>query len=67
MTGNSCQGFFYAEDEIGFQVRVASAIPFLRLRHVSLGISEQFDGAAHFSRRRCLTSGQADAFMAPVS
>ena len=67
MTGNSRQGFFHAEYEVGFQVWVAFAIPFLCLRHVSLGNREQFDGPAHLSRRRCLTSGQVDAVMAPVS
>ena len=67
MMGHPRQGLFHAEDEVGFQVWVAAAIPFLRLRQVRLGNREQFDGAGHLSRRRCLTSGHADAFIVPFS
>ena len=34
------------------------------LRQVRLGDREQLEGEGHFSRRRCLTSGQGVAFMA---
>ena len=65
--GNALQGFFQAEDKVGFQIRIASAIPFFRLRYVSLGAREQFDTAAHFARSRSLTSGQVDVVMPPDS
>lgn len=67
MMGNPCQGFLHAADEVSFQVRVAVAIPFLCLGQISLGNREKYDGVGHVSSRRCLTSSQGDAVMAPVS
>lgn len=67
MTRNPRQGIFHAKEEVRCQVRLALAIPSLRLGHVMLGPGEQFDEAGHFESRRCLTSGQVDAVMVPVS